>query len=53
MAQYEERRQEFDQKAIKQVAFGLSESEAVTITIKRNGLYLNPLGINFVRICLK
>ena len=51
-AQYEHIRQRHDNPEVKkdlQIAGG----GHVEIHIKRNGLYLNPLGVRFARICLR
>jgi Abortive infection alpha len=51
-AKYEHTRAENDTPEIKK-HIGISEDRHVEINIKRSGLYLNPLGVSFARICLK
>jgi hypothetical protein len=50
--EYEPTRQSFDNTETRK-SFAIAEGRHVDIIIKRSGLYLNPLGVSFARICLK
>jgi hypothetical protein len=50
-AQYDQTRQSLDNLEIKK-SVEIAEGGHVEIHIERSGLYLNPLGVSFARICL-
>jgi hypothetical protein len=50
--EYEQTRQSLDQESTRQ-QLGIAEGGRVELFVIINGLYLNPLGFNFARICLR